>query len=112
MPSSGSTTYETEDYIVWWFETSPVVTGTCVVDVYIPNEAHAAGKPALYKILGGRTSSTVITSFTIDQTATRGSWVRAKTVAITGGGISVHLTNRGGPGVFLAAAQVRVTCAV
>src|SRR5690606_33348051 len=100
LPTSGNLSQDTDDYVVWWFETDPVVNGSCVVDVYIPNTTFASAQAARYKILRGRVSSTVIAAFTVDQTVNRGRWVRLGSVSITGGGISVHLANRGPGGVF------------
>ncbi|MEV0134986.1 hypothetical protein AB0H83_41865 [Dactylosporangium sp. NPDC050688] len=115
MPMSGSPSTDTGPYVVWWFETSPVLTGSCAVAVYIPSSADpkdVAGRPAHYKVLGGRTSSTVHAEFSIDQTANRGRWVSAGTFAVRNGAISIHLGNRGlNPnGERLGAAQVRVSC--
>lgn len=98
MPMSGEPSVDGTPYVVWWFETSPVVTGACAVTVYIPSSGvpgDVAGHPAFYKILGGRTSSTVRASFTIDQTVNRGRWVSAGTFPLSGGAISIHLGNRG-----------------
>ncbi|WP_327000702.1 hypothetical protein OHA72_37005 [Dactylosporangium sp. NBC_01737] len=115
MPMSGEPSVDGTPYVVWWFETSPVVTGACAVTVYIPSSGvpgDVAGHPAFYKILGGRTSSTVRASFTIDQTVNRGRWVSAGTFPLSGGAISIHLGNRGAApaGERLGAAQVRVSC--
>ncbi|MEV0134099.1 hypothetical protein AB0H83_37250 [Dactylosporangium sp. NPDC050688] len=115
MPMSGNASYDTGPYVVWWFVTNPVVTGSCAVSVYIPSTGVAndvAGRPAYYKVLGGRNSSTVYARFTIDQTVNRGRWVSAGTHAVHNGEISVHLANRGGNpnGERIGAAQVRLSC--
>jgi translation initiation factor IF-2 len=115
MPMSGSADYDTDPYVVWWFVTTPVVIGSCAVSVYIPSTGVAgdvAGHPAYYKILGGRTSSTVYGRFTVDQTVNRGRWVNAGTYAVHNGELSVHLVNRGANpnGERIGAAQVRLSC--
>jgi len=110
MPTSGDPNGKTDEYVVWWFETRPVLTGTCAVEVYIPSTSLAGGRPAHYHILGGRTSSTVSGAFSVDQTANRGRWVSGGTFPITGGGISVHLSNEGAGGTYLGASQARVSC--
>jgi hypothetical protein len=115
MPMSGSPTTDGNPYVVWWFETSPVITGSCAVQVYIPSSgiaADVAGRPAYYAVLGGRTSTTVQAMFTIDQTVNRGKWVAAGAFAVRNGAISIHLKNRGAHpnGERIGAGQVRVSC--
>lgn len=115
MPMSGDASYDTSPYVVWWFVTKPVVTGSCAISVYVPSTGVAndvAGHPAYYKVLGGRTSSTVAARFAIDQTVNRGRWVDAGTHQVRNGEISVHLANRGSNpgGQRIGAAQVRLSC--
>ncbi|MDG4765058.1 hypothetical protein O7632_13255 [Solwaraspora sp. WMMD406] len=115
MPMSGSSSWDSGRYVVWWFETSPVVTGSCAVAVYIPSSGVAndvAGRPSYYKVLGGRTSSSVYAGFSVDQTVNRGRWVGVGTYPLRNGAISIHLANRGANpnGERHGAAQVRVSC--
>lgn len=115
MPMSGSSTATGRNYVVWWFETAPVVNGTCTFSVLVPNSGSArdvAGNPAVYKVLGGRTSTSPYAQFSINQTANRGRWVGTGAVAVRNGAISLHLQDSGRDpnGEHIGAAQVRVNC--
>lgn len=116
MPMSGDADQWTnENYVVWWFYTSPVVEGTCKISVYIPNTGTArdvAGDPAIYKILGGRTSVTPYATFQINQTTVRGRWVTTTPVAVHNGAISVQLLDAGTDpnGEHFGAGQAKVDC--
>ncbi|WFE25451.1 hypothetical protein O7623_18880 [Solwaraspora sp. WMMD791] len=115
MPMSGGSTATGRNYVVWWFETAPVVNGTCAFSVHVPNSGSArdvAGNPAVYKVLGGRTSTTPYAQFSINQTANRGRWVGSGSVAVRNGAISLHLQDSGADpgGEHIGVAQVRVNC--
>jgi hypothetical protein len=110
MPTSGNPAQDSGAYIVWWFETAPVQSGQCTVDVFIPNNAQTTATAARYKFLAGRHDATILVSYTVNQTAYKGKWLRFPPVSITGGGIAIHLADRGAAGLYLGAAQARVDC--
>ncbi|GAB2931135.1 hypothetical protein GCM10027280_18440 [Micromonospora polyrhachis] len=117
VPMSGAgDRSDTDIQVLWWFSTGTSATGSCEVWVYVPKaqrEVDAAGKPTAYQVLRGRADATVVGTFTIDQTANRGSWVRAGSYRLERGQIAVRLLNQGtgAPGARHAAAQVQVGCA-
>jgi hypothetical protein len=102
-----------EQYALWWFSTN-MAQGRCEVQVYLPEAGDpklAAGKPATYQILDGR-SGTAYAGFKLDQTAAHG-WVRVGTFPVPRGQIAVRLTNVGvAPmsGGRLAVTQTKVNC--
>ncbi|GAB3158373.1 hypothetical protein GCM10027290_61470 [Micromonospora sonneratiae] len=101
--------------VTWWFNTGTSAQGSCGVWLYIPRsdrEADVAGKPTFYQVTRGRGDATVIDTFTIDQTATRGTWVKAGSFPLQRGQIGVKMLNRGAGtgGTRHAAAQVQVGC--
>lgn len=121
MPMYGDpalTSVDPTEYARWSFHTGPVSSGTCTVQVYVPDDGVARdvdGAPARYVVLGG--SGTQTGSFTVDQTAHRGSWVTAGGFRVTSAAIQVRLTNWGVDWVgdtltyaHLAISAVRVNC--
>jgi len=116
VPMSGDGDRSDSDVqVLWWFDTGTSAAGSCEVWVYVPKahrEADAAGKPTTYKVLRGRADAMVVGTFTIDQTANRGSWVRGGSYRLDRGQIAVRLLNQGtgAPGARHAAAQVQVGC--
>ncbi|WP_326550295.1 hypothetical protein [Micromonospora sp. NBC_01813] len=115
MPMSGGTGATGKNYVVWWFETAPVVAGSCTFSIYVPTGGSArdvAANPAVYKVLGGRTSTTAYARFSINQAANRGRWVGVGPVEVRNGAISLHLEDSGRDpnGEHIGVAQARVSC--
>jgi hypothetical protein len=102
-----------DQYALWWFATN-LTEGRCEVQVYLPeagDPSSAAGKPATYQVLDGR-SGAAYAGFKLDQTATHG-WVSAGTFPAPHGQIAIRLTNVGVapmPGGRLAVTQTKVNC--
>jgi hypothetical protein len=113
IPMSGGTEARTEQYAQWWFATS-LTQGRCEVLVYLPeagDPSAAAGKPATYQVLDGR-SGAAFAGFKLDQTAAHG-WVSAGTFPVPHGQIAIRLTTAGVPamrGGRLAVTQTKVNC--
>ena len=109
VPMSGDPAHdESGSSVTWTFHTGPVATGDCQIGVFVPtgnSPQDVAGKPAWYRVTGGRT-------FTVDQVANRGSWVSAGSVPVTAGTLTITLLTRGSDpqNEHLAAAQTRVSC--
>jgi len=115
VPMSGSATDDPQTYAVWWFATGSVQRGTCAISVYVPDSdstKDVAGNPTVYQVTRGRDDKTVVGVFSVDQTATRGSWVRVGSFPDTTGTIAVKLVNHGDgtDGGRHAAAQVQAIC--
>ncbi|KOV21759.1 hypothetical protein ADK60_24925 [Streptomyces sp. XY431] len=120
LPMSGSDSKDDNDNsVVWTFSTAPVTTGTCTISVYVPNNSDyklVGGKPAYYTVHNSPGSG-VIGDFSVNQTTSRGSWAAGKTVAVSGGKISVMLHSRGldwagtaTDKAHIAASAVRADC--
>lgn len=102
-------------YVRWWFNTGTLTKGTCTVWVFVPKPARdldAAGKPTFYQVTRSREDASVIGTFTIDQGAHRGTWVRAGSYPLDGGRLAIKLLNRGAGtgGARHGAGQVQVGC--
>ncbi|MBS2546817.1 hypothetical protein KGQ19_08040 [Catenulispora sp. NL8] len=121
MPMNGSgTKYDSVNSVTWWFHTGPVVSGSCTVSVYVPNDGtpkHSAGSPALYQVFSGANNQTNVGSFTVQQPSYRGQWTSysQQWFPTSDGTIGVRLTDEGidwgsGAGDQLGAASVQVTC--
>ncbi|MFB7473497.1 hypothetical protein [Kitasatospora sp. NPDC056184] len=123
MPMSGAAnTDDKENSVVWTFSTAPVVTGTCKISVYVPNNSDikaVGGAPAYYTVQSSSTpNSGKIGEFSVNQTTSRGSWVTAGgTYAVSGGKIAVMLHSRGvdwggsaTDKAHIAASAVRADC--
>jgi hypothetical protein len=121
MPMSGSATADDPtNRVVWWFHVG-TAPSSCTVSVYVPSAANpndVAGHPAYYFVYpNSAASGTALGGFTIDQTAHRGSWVKAGTFAVTTGYLAVKLASRGvdftssGPDYHhLGASAAEVSC--
>lgn len=101
--------------VTWWFRTGTLTRGSCAFWVFVPGSDSAtevAGKPTFYQVIRGRDDATVVGTFTVDQTASRGSWVPAGRYALERGQIAVKLLNRGvgAQGARHAAAQIQAAC--
>ncbi|GAA1395025.1 hypothetical protein GCM10009639_29750 [Kitasatospora putterlickiae] len=122
MPMSGSATKDDNDNsVVWTFSTSPVVTGSCEISVWVPNNSDikaVGGAPAYYTVQNTSTPNSGKTGeFTIDQPKTRGNWVNAGKFGVSGGKIAVMLHSRGldwsgtaTEKAHIAASAVRANC--
>jgi hypothetical protein len=116
VPMSGSPIRDQRgQFVMWWFVTRPVETGSCRVSVFVPDsliKRDVAGRPAFYTVQAGRADSTRVGAFAIDQDLARGSWVDAGRYRVTNGEIAVKMGNRGVTDslAHLGAGQVRVQC--
>ncbi|WP_194892999.1 hypothetical protein [Catenulispora pinisilvae] len=121
MPMNGSgTKFDSVNSVTWWFHTGPVVSGSCTVSVYVPDDGtpkHSAGAPALYQVFSGSNNQTNVGSFTVQQPSYRGKWTAysQQWFPTSDGSIAVRLTDQGidwgsGAGDQLGAASVQVTC--
>jgi hypothetical protein len=114
IPMSGAADSADRDRsALWWFNTK-LAEARCEIQVFLPEAPDptvAAGKPAIYQVLSGR-SGAPYAEFKLDQNAARG-WVGAGTFPVPNGQIAVMLTNTGVPpvqGGRLAVTQVKVDC--
>jgi hypothetical protein len=116
VPMSGSADRDDPGtFVLWWFVTAPIVSGACDIWVYVPKPgrpADAAGDPTHYDVLRSDQDRTVIGTFSVEQPAHRGSWVKGGTFGFDGGRIAVRLDNRGTGtgGARHGAAEVLVRC--
>ncbi|MFJ9448238.1 hypothetical protein ACIRRH_41450 [Kitasatospora sp. NPDC101235] len=98
----------------WQFNTGRIGSGTCTIDVYIPNTTQAAG--LAYYALDPRQDSYphLYNPDPVDQVAARGQWRSLGAWPIpTDGWFSVILSNkpaRGGDTYSVAASAARATC--
>jgi hypothetical protein len=79
--------------------------------VHVPRDStwYAGGRPAYYTVRAG-TAGTVVGAFTVDQAAHHGQWVDAGRFPLTGGQISVRLSDRGPTRDNVAAGALSVRC--
>ncbi|MER7415947.1 hypothetical protein ABT346_04025 [Micromonospora peucetia] len=116
VPMSGAADRSDSDIqVTWWFSTGTLARGSCAIWLFVPKptrEMDAAGKPSFFQVTRGRLDSTVVGTFSIDQPARRGEWVRAGSYPLEGGSIGVRLLNRGAGtgGARHGAGQVQVGC--
>jgi translation initiation factor IF-2 len=119
IPISGSTRYSLTQYPLWRFTASPVVHGTCVVDIYVPATTDvtlAGGNPAYYSAFDSfaMTSSADVGNFQLNQEQNHGTWVREGPFAVGAGQLMVRMVNRGvdpaHPDARIAAAPMRAEC--
>ncbi|WP_405095610.1 hypothetical protein [Micromonospora sp. NBC_01412] len=116
VPMSGTADRSDSDVqVTWWFSTGRLARGSCAVWLFVPKPAReldAAGRPTFFQVTRGRKDSTVVGTFSIDQSAHRGEWVRAGSYPLEGGRIGVRLLNRGAGtgGARHGAGQVQVGC--
>jgi translation initiation factor IF-2 len=123
MPMSGSATAgDPGNYATWTFRTSPVTTGTCHLDVYVPDDTsleHAGGDPAVYTVYDSdQATGTPAGTFSVHQPASLGQWVPSPAFAVTSGAMTVRLDSRGvdwtssGPDhAHIAVSDVSISCA-
>ena len=121
MPMSGDAGTDAANHSDWTFTISPVATGTCRIQVYIPKPSSSAayevgGTSALYGVYNGPTVAglALIGSFHIDQATDRGGSV-AVTVPVTQPLLRIRLHDQGvdytsSPKLMYGVAAVRVTC--
>lgn len=109
VPMTGARNKDGANSVLWTFQTGKVQSGNCRLAVYVPDGGikDVGGAPAYYTVGGA--------SFTVDQTANRGSWVDAGAYPVSGGSLTVQLHDRGidydgRSGAHLAAAAMRATC--
>jgi hypothetical protein len=118
MPMSGNANQDdSSNFVLWTFATGQVSSGSCQVQVYIPDDSSitaVGGTSAFYTVADG---SGPVGSFTVDQVAHRGQWMNAGTYPVSGGQLDVQLhsrgvdySNSGGDNAHLAAAAVQVSC--
>ncbi|MGW2868022.1 hypothetical protein [Kitasatospora sp. NPDC001225] len=113
MPMSGNANKDDNGNSVVWTFTVDKVT-SCTLSVYIPASGdvkQVGGNPSTYTVQSGGGQ---VGSFTINQTASRGSWVNNGPFTYRGP-ISVTLHSRGvdwggSSGAHHAASAVRATC--
>jgi hypothetical protein len=121
MPMSGDAGTDAANHSDWTFTISPVTTGTCRIQVYIPKPSSSAayevgGTSALYGVYNGPTVAGLglIGTFSVDQAADRGGSV-ALTVPVTQSLLRIRLHDQGvdytsSPKLMYGVAAVRVTC--
>ncbi|MFC0439678.1 protein kinase [Kutzneria buriramensis] len=95
----------------WSFATSPVTTGTCDVQVYVPTDGNLTTS-ANYRVYNGPNAATYVTSFTVDQRDHQGQWVDAGSTAVptSGGSVQIQLTAHGSGSGSMAAGAITLTC--
>src|SRR5260370_26496156 len=98
MPMSGSATRpDPQNYALWTFHTAPVTTGTCQINVYVPDDRsieHVGGRPARYQVYDSAApSGTPAGSFVIDEPANRGQWVSTGTYRVTQRVLTIELAS-------------------
>ncbi|MGW0858480.1 hypothetical protein [Streptomyces sp. NPDC002690] len=115
--SGSSSTRDTDTYWLWKFNYgASFSSGTCSVSVYVPNnpsKTYVGGTPSRYALYNSiHSGGTSAGSFTIDQTAHRGSWVSAGSWKVSGGPLTIRLVNTGTGADFAhhAAAPMRLSC--
>jgi hypothetical protein len=123
MPMSGSATSDdNSNFAVWTFHTSPVTTGTCHIDVYVPDDpsiVHVGGDPAVYQVYDAAwPTGTPLGSFDIDQHFNSGRWASRHNWPVTNGVLTVKLDSRGidwsgntETHAHIAVSDISVTCA-
>lgn len=114
VPFSGRTDAETPAFgAFFWF--APKDVRRCTVEVWVPKapkRADAAATAARFLVQAGENGA-AYASFTVDQTAAPGTWVRGGEFPVSGGRLVVKLVDRGKPAGSedrLAVTQVRVAC--
>ncbi|GDY31341.1 hypothetical protein [Gandjariella thermophila] len=120
VPMSGDRYRDDENSMWWYFDTRPVLGGSCRVSVYVPDDGdiqNVGGHPTFYTVYSNDGSSGQTGQFTIDQVYNRGNWVDAGSFPVNGRGISIELHTRGQDWVgdqrtnaHHAAAQISATC--
>ncbi|WP_306204571.1 hypothetical protein [Actinoplanes sp. RD1] len=97
----------------WWFTPGEAIR-TCDLSVYVPKTGSTLVSKAKYQVMAGA-SGTAYASFTVDQGAHAGKWVRAGTYPVRQNQFAVGLdaadASGGGDRARVVFGQVRVTCA-
>lgn len=121
MPMSGDAGTDAENHSDWTFTISPVTSGTCRIQVYVPKPSSSAayevgGTSALYGVYNGPSVAGLglIDTFRVDQAADRGGSV-AVTVPVSQPLLRIRLHDQGvdytsSPKLMYGVAAVRVTC--
>lgn len=99
------------DGFVWWFRPARLRTGSCSVRLHIPQAGtwYVGGHPAYYTVRSGA-GGTVVGAFAVDQVRHHGQWVDAGRFPLTGGQLSVRLSDRGPTRDNVAAGALSVRC--
>ncbi|MEU2246866.1 hypothetical protein [Streptomyces sp. NPDC019224] len=101
LPMSGSAgSRDADTYFLWKFDYGSAFTsGTCTVSVYVPNHAsktYVGGSPSYYALYNStKSGGTAAGSFSVNQVAHRGDWVRAGSWRVSGGPLTIRMVNTG-----------------
>lgn len=99
LPMSGDANIDDGNYMLWTFHTGSVGSGSCAVDVYIPNvdnTVEVGGDPSYYTVQDSAAAgSDTVGSFSVDQTSNLGRWAYGGTFRVSGGVLAVMLHSRG-----------------
>lgn len=125
IPLSGQAgAYDSNRFALWTFRLGAEFThASCVLATFVPYNpqlVYVGGDPAYYFYYGTDYSSgsaaRPLGGYRVDQTATRGDWVRSRSFAIKTGWVAVKLVDAGANQTratlnsHAAAAQLRLTC--
>ncbi len=107
-------------YAEWDFHTDPVVRGSCLIQVYIPDVddiVFNGGEPAHYLVYSTIQGGDPGRPFAVAQPRNRGSWVTLGIAPIVHGELRIVLTNQGENMIgsvptyrHVSASAVKVTC--
>ncbi|WP_406288832.1 hypothetical protein [Embleya sp. NBC_00896] len=120
IPMSGSATKDDSSVAAVW-AWNVGAAKSCSVQVHVPGGStwrDAAGKPAFYQVLDTDSGSAPVRqTFTVDQTAHRGTWIQGVSLPVNNGKVVLRMVNRGLDWVgttktyaHLGAGQARVLC--
>lgn len=87
--------YASANTVEWLFTFSSAATRSCRIDVFVPQSPHASAE--VWYDVADRFENVMegIGAFTVDQYATRGTWVSAASVVVETRTLMIHLEGEG-----------------